>query len=351
MNLQPYEGLKISKLTQVFNNTSATYKFYWFLSIIESVEENKNEIQKSDLFIKMLTLPWYTVNYFKLSFGSQDLIHDAVQEITNREGIPITEKQSVIERKLKNSTKPTTIKTVLHFDKNVPHWFLSPWYRKKSKAEIYSLSKDFTNDPPYALYSDKIIINPKWFSYIKSHAKLLKEFCYWNLVLFLQTRNPNVPDIPNKLIRPAKRNSLSKQRNQYWNEYLKIKKTVPCIFTGKILDPSRYCLDHFIPYAFVSHDLIWNLIPIDPLFNSRKSDKLPSLNLHYPKFFTLQKDAFFTLKNEHGIKKFVEEYHTVFPVLKSENDFEEERFLDIISPLITTAHNNGFEYLENEKYQ
>lgn len=345
MNLPPFDGLKISQLTQVFNNTSATYKFYWFLAIIESIEEGKKEIQKEDLFIKMITLPWYTVNYFKLSFGSQDLIHKTVKEITYTEDIPITEKQSIIKLILKNSTKTSTSKSLFHFDKNVPHWFLSPWYKKSDKSEIYSLSKTFINDPLYALYSDKIVINPIWFAYIKSHAKLLKEFCYWNLVLFLQTRNPNVPDIPNKLIRPAKRNSLTKQRNSYWTEYLKIKQSVPCIFTGKILDPSYYCLDHFIPYAFVSHDLIWNLIPIDPVFNSRKSDKLPSLDNHYRNFFNLQKDAFITLKDAPGRKKFVEEYHTVFPILKNENDFNELRFLDVISPLITTAHNNGFEYL------
>ena len=344
MNLPPFDGLNISKLTQVFNNTVATYKFYWFLSIIESIEENKNEILKQDLFIKMLTLPWYTVNYFKLSFGSHDKIHETIREITYTEGIPIAEKQSIIKFKLKNSSNPLTAKSLRHFDNNVPHWFLSPWYKKSYKPEIYSLSQTFTNDPPYALYKDKIVINPIWFAYIKSHAKLLKEFCYWNLVLFLQTRNPNVPDIPNKLIRPAKRNSLTKQRNSYWTEYLKIKQSVPCIFTGKILDPANYCLDHFIPYAFVSHDLIWNLIPIDPIFNSRKSDKLPSLDNHYRSFFNLQKDAFFTLKDTPARKKFVEEYYTVFPLLNGEDDFNYARFLNVISPLITTAHNNGFEY-------
>ncbi|WP_367268579.1 HNH endonuclease domain-containing protein [uncultured Pedobacter sp.] len=36
-----------------------------------------------------------------------------------------------------------------------------------------------------------------------------------------------------------------------------------------------FAVEHFIPYAFVSHDLIWNLIPADPSFNSRKNNKLP----------------------------------------------------------------------------
>lgn len=348
MNLPPSEDLRISELAQIFNNTSATYKFYWFLAIVNSIEDGKKEITKKDLFVKMLTLPWYTVNYFNLSFGSQDLIHQSIKKILAIEDIPINEKQGEIEKRLKHSCNPTTSKIILHFDKNVPHWFLSPWYKNKNRKEIYSLSTSFTNNAPYALFKNKIVINPTWFPYIISHAKLLKEFCYWNLALFLQVRNPNVPDIPNKLIRPAKRNSLTKQRNQYWNKYLNIRKVVPCIFTGKNINSNNYCLDHFIPYAFVSHDLIWNLIPIDPKFNSQKRDKLPSLKLHYEKFFELQKDAYFTLRQESGIKKFVEEYHTVFPVLNDELDFKQEKFLDVISPLVTTAHNNGFEFLKNE---
>lgn len=295
----------------------------------------------------MLTIPWYTVNYFNISFGSQDLIQQSIQEILTVEPIAINEKQGEIEKKLRSSSNPISSKLIFHFDKNVPHWFLSPWYKNKNKKEIYTLSTSFSNNVPYALHQNKIIINPKWIPYIRSHAKLLKEFCYWNLALFLQVRNPNVPDIPNKLIRPAKRNSLTKQRNQYWSKYLNIKKVVPCIFTGKNIDSKNYCLDHFIPYAFVSHDLIWNLIPIDPQFNSQKSDKLPSLHLHYEKFFNLQKDAYFTLSRDSTIKKFKEEYHTVFPVIKDASDFQIDKFRDVISPLVTTAHNNGFEFLKN----
>ena len=345
MNIPISAELEISNLTQVFNNTSATYKFYWFLSIIDSIESNQREIPKKDLFIKMLSIPWYTVNYFHLSFGSQDLIQNSIKALSVIENIGIAEKQDFIRQTLSYSANAKTKNIISHFDKNVPHWFLSPWFKGSNKNEIYRHSQKLENVVPYALYSEKIIIHPKWFNYIKSHAKLLKEFCYWNLTLFLQVRNPSVPDIPNKLIRPAKRNSLTNQRVQYWNKYLSIKKMVPCIFTGKIIDSNNYCLDHFIPYAFVSHDLIWNLIPIDPTFNSRKSDKLPLLDRHYLKFFLLQKDAYFTLRQDSKITRFAEEYHTVFPVLNDEFDFKQERFLDVISPLVTTAHNNGFEFL------
>ena len=38
-----------------------------------------------------------------------------------------------------------------------------------------------------------------------------------------------------------------------------------------IFEEKNFALDHFIPHAFVSHDLIWNLLPIEKRFNSIKS--------------------------------------------------------------------------------
>jgi CRISPR/Cas system Type II protein with McrA/HNH and RuvC-like nuclease domain len=56
---------------------------------------------------------------------------------------------------------------------------------------------------------------------------------------------------------------------------------VNCIYTQKPLDIGNYALEHFVPYAFVSHDMIWNLIPADPGFNSTKCDKLPSIDRYF----------------------------------------------------------------------
>ena len=48
MNL-PYDlRVSVSKLSSCFRNTSATYKFYWLLAIIESIESGKDEIHKKE---------------------------------------------------------------------------------------------------------------------------------------------------------------------------------------------------------------------------------------------------------------------------------------------------------------
>lgn len=179
------------------------------------------------------------------------------------------------------------------------------------------------------------------------NSKIIKDFCYWNLALFLQIRNPNVPDIPSKLIKPPLRNGLSKQTNQYWKLVFEDKGFVECIFTGNklTLKDRNFALDHFIPHAFVSHDLIWNLVPIDRNFNSSKSDKLPSIEVYFDKFFNLQKMAYEIVRDKNPKNKYIEDYLTIFPILESVDDFNYLRYKESVQPLMTIASNNGFLFM------
>lgn len=341
MNLPFDSKLPIHLLSAVFSNTTATYKFYWLIALVEIAEQDKATILKKELFAKMISNSWYTINYFQLSFGKQDLLQDSVKVLIDLEGLTIDENRDNIQRKLIASKNPETVKILNHFDVNVPHWFLSPWFGGASKKDIYNNSKTFENKCLYALYKEEIIINPEWLEYLKMNANLIKGFCFWNLSLFLQNRNPNVPDIPNKLIKPAIRNSLQKQTKEYWKIVFDELDSIECIFTGNRLsyDEKNFAIDHFVPYAFVSHDLIWNLIPIDKRFNSVKSDKLPSFEKYFERFMKLQKVAFdLHLKNKSK-SKFFDEYLTLFSSL---NQFDEKSFENTVQSLLLIANNNGF---------
>ncbi len=94
LTLPHFTELPVTKLAASFANTSATYKFYWLLAIIESVEQREQHIPKRKLFARMIANAWYTVNYFKVSFGKQDLIQDAVKEILKTEKLTIDIKKS-----------------------------------------------------------------------------------------------------------------------------------------------------------------------------------------------------------------------------------------------------------------
>jgi hypothetical protein len=347
MNLPISQHLQIDKLSSVFSSTSATYKFYWFLAILELVEKDIFYIEKRKIFSRMISNSWYTVNYFQVSFGKQDLIQDAVKAVMKIENLKINENKNIINSVLENTQKIETVKILNHFDKNVPHWFISSWF-SGGRNDIYAHSQNFEHGALYHLQKDYIEINPIWITYLQSNSKILKDFCYWNLLLFLQKRNPNVPDISNKIFKTVTRNSLIKQTNEYWKFVFNELGTVDCIFTNKklVFDEKKYALDHFVPHAFVSHDLIWNLIPIDKNFNSFKSNRLPLIDKYFDKFYTLQKTAFEIVKSHNSKNKYLEEYLSIFPDL-DDSGWDYLRFKETIQPLITIARNNGFSYMKD----
>lgn len=89
MLLPTNSRLPVSALASSFNNTSATYKFYWFLSILQEVELGNSKPAKVDLFARMVANAWYTVNYFHVSFGKQDMLQRAINNLRSIEQITV----------------------------------------------------------------------------------------------------------------------------------------------------------------------------------------------------------------------------------------------------------------------
>ena len=62
------------------------------------------------------------------------------------------------------------------------------------------------------------------------------------------------------------------------------KNNLKCPYTGKPIIED-YSIDHFIPWSFVTHDLLWNLVPVlNRSVNSSKSDNLPSFDKYFSNF-------------------------------------------------------------------
>lgn len=339
----PFDShLPVGKLAAVFNNTSATYKFYWLLAILESLKKDTEIIYKKELFARMVTQPWYTVNYFRLSFGPQDLIHSSISKLQELHGLKENASKGEVLGTILHTTDKETDSILWHFDKNVPFKFLSPWCGTGSASEIMRRSQDESTLALYALHKDSIKIHPEWKGYLMQNSKVLRDFIHWNLTLFLQKRNPNIPDISGKLIKPAVRNSLGKQR-QLWKEIIERLGSIECIYTGKLLTGRAFDLDHFIPYSFVSHDQLWNLIPGDPSFNRSKNSKLPLLEKHFEKYFNLQSLALEVALEINPKNKLLEDYFTVSK--NFDKGLQYDQLYETVHPLITIAHNNGFSYL------
>lgn len=352
MNIPTSDILTTNRLGKIFNNTVATYKYFWFVSIMQIHAKTANlRMDVWDIVIRMVANAWYPIHYFRLSFGKSDSLFDIVMELQKITCIPIDADMEIVIRELHDRLGDSQIKSRLRIlTLNVPYRFLRPWIDTSDDKEMVRRSQTLENVCLYSLHKKAaefyIVLNPEWDLYLHNHYNILMDFAYWNLILFLQVRNPNVPAIPNKLMRPETRNSLSNQ-HRYWDMVMELGGSVHCIYTGKELHPSDYDLDHFIPWSFVSHDLLWNLIPSDDSINSSKSNKLPDLSLFLPKLASLQHRSLRVFINANKSIKVLEDYLSLGYTARELADMSGERFMELyertFKPMSQIALNMGFE--------
>ena len=358
MNTLPHsESLPIETLTRIFRNTSATYKFYWFMGILDLyVKRDITRMNIWDIMVEMTVNAWYPVSYFRLSFGKSDSLRDAIISLQEVHKLPMNINLNELRKWLHSHKNDTQVRQTLGFlPKNVPYWFMRPWIDIADTKEIMRRSQSFENNCLYKLTKDDdtiwVELNPCWLPYLKENYVILKDYAYWNLSSFLQVRNPNVPNIINKLVKAENRQALTRQRN-YWDFVLEHSDGQKCIYTGKPITVGNYDLDHFIPWSFVSHNLLWNLIPADGSVNSSKSDRLPDLNRYLLKLASTQQKAVrICLSENYRGQEILEDYIslgcTPQELIQMDNTTLHNCFARTFNPLSQIALNMGFELWRN----
>lgn len=336
------------RLSRIYDNTTATYKFYWFISIINWICANpgRRRFSFDEIIAGMVAEAWYPIHYFRLSFGKLDSLETIILEIQRQLAIPIdASRESVKSQILKNLNKPEIRKLLYVLSLNVPYRFLSPWIPKATDTQVVEQSQVFLNGCPYAIIDKSIVIDNLWVDYLISNASILKDFSFWNLSVFLQKRNPNVPDIPSKLVRPLQRAPLTRQ-HRFWDRFIESKGSVHCIYTNAELSVGNYDLDHFIPWSFVVHDLLWNLLPSDASINSSKSNCIPSLERYLEPLTKMQHDALRVNFAANPSDKLFEDYLVFRCSISELIDASPEHFFDLFkrefTPMAQTATNMGF---------
>lgn len=345
MILPQNNKLPISYLAEIFNNTTATYKFYWFVAMLDIlVKERKTRISFWEIIAGMVSESWYPIHYFKLSFGKADSLFDRSLEIQNAFQISIESDKKIIKEYLLDNLDNTK-KYLRVFTLNVPYRFLSPWIKYTYDEDVINKSQDFENQCLYAIYGDEIVINDIWVDYLTENYIILRDFAFWNLTEFLQKRNPNVPDVPSKLIKPILRDSLTKQ-HKFWDTYIETVGSINCIYTGKPIFAKQYDLDHFVPWSFVSHNLLWNLIPADPSVNSSKSNNLPPLDVYLKPFADVHHDALKILHTKNPNNTLLEDYLMVYDSVLDLINLPDAEFYNVFRktffPMVQIAENMGF---------
>lgn len=159
MNYQPplHESLTTRELGEALASTTATYKFYWLLALLNRfVRKGESRISVKDLTIGMVVHAWYTVNYFKHSFGRWDSLYEVVRELQSILKIPMdSSKIDDFDLIRYESSKADVSASLKKLAVHVPYRFLSPWIRYISDKDVIARSLQFENQCLYSLNKEK----------------------------------------------------------------------------------------------------------------------------------------------------------------------------------------------------
>jgi hypothetical protein len=257
-----------SALMGVFSPSSkkdTTYKFGFLKSIIDNtynVDENY-QLTFDQLFGKFTEIYWNLILKYKLRQKAPNKVNRTtyleqilyatkekylLQEHIPFESLPEEYKQETI-RQVKIKCKQNVV-GALYGD---------------TKGQFYSFSKK----------EEWIKLNPQMHDFICKHKLLIEKINYFEWAKFLEAANDESDSLKllSKLDASSKRNNLSVYRQILLEEF----GFDTCFYCGKKLKQDNIHVDHFIPWAFIKDDNIWNFVLACPKCNESKNDKLPDI--------------------------------------------------------------------------
>jgi CRISPR/Cas system Type II protein with McrA/HNH and RuvC-like nuclease domain len=323
----------------------------------------------------MIAYAWYPLIEYKLNFGAVDQLNNIVTLIYNKYNRGFNLDSATTEDnilKFLDSIHDREIEDIIvkYIYRYVPTRLLSPFFSEMLKG-IKDYDKDgviehlsqINDDVLYMVNTleKQIYVNDNWFDYIIKNQSIINGWLNYKIIYFLQKRNPNVPAIPFKLKPPLKRDlSIAKKLLNGVLKEIEVKD----IYTNKEFNINNFTrlgeisIDHFIPWSFVQHDELWNLIPTFKSINSSKGNRLPEYNKYIDSFCDFQYKAFNIIISNRSNSKYLIDYININKKLKldsklyynlSENDFKNS-IKSAISPLYQIAYNQGYDIWNNNIY-
>jgi transcriptional regulator with XRE-family HTH domain len=367
----------VSALSRFFKKTTNSYKYLFFISILDILERRQfdaiSPISFREIIVEMLANAWYSHTYFKLSFGLQDKISNKLDSLN----IDISDTKIIFQdtqkRHLRRTISDKPIDDiVLELRRYVPFLLIRPFFEQELKSantgrnrrtnpgddeqKIINLAETLfdVKKPLYrfdaSLYKDCSAINfhPEWIYYIENNYSIVRAWASWEWLKYMQQRNPNVPAVANKLFPPQERGKIEiLNSRKYWQLILG-KTQIRCIYSNQCISLYKFDLDHYLPWSFVAHNQPWNLIPIVPEVNSSKSNHIPA-DKYFNEFVYLQHLGLSISRDIMGNQQWsdcIEPYLLDLKIANENNLIDlqilKSAYQSTLTPLISIAIRQGF---------
>ena len=304
------DGLKIEYFGHLFDNTSECYKMFWFQVIVAKILSGETSASYEEIIDEMIADAWYMVAEYHLNLGPRDNLEFAVNRLVEISGFKASEEKAVVLKYIRNCQDPEVLRYKKILTMNVPYRLQAPFLGFKTddwKVGDKQLIERI-NTYQRLIYkfdrldglNTRIHFDEKWSEYIVRNQVIITGWLKYNLVEYLQRRNPNVPGVIDKLYPPQERKLLDIQK--YWKMIMTVQPVVEIYGNGE-LTVDDISIDHFVPWSYVANDEIWNLHPTTKSINSSKSNNLPRWDVYFNKLSGLEYLSYQLMWRHEGIHK------------------------------------------------
>ena len=250
-------NIDTGRLSQVFVSTSASYKFYWFLAILQLIKESNDDfLSIHSILSRMIVNAWYPINFCHLKLGAGDRVGAVIESLINDFHYDVLIRREKLDAELNHASNAAK-KALWKLADLVPYRFLSPWTGTVDRVLVCkAMAFDDAYNTPYYFETRNgvkgIRFRQLWLDYFLRNNRILQDFVYFNLATYIQRRNPEVSGLLFKIdySQYEKRLSLVKQ-HEFWDEYIQQQGFVHSLYTSRNYESDyRYGLDHFMPWTF-----------------------------------------------------------------------------------------------------
>ena len=170
--------INVEYLYKALDNMTTSYKLFFIKSIIDEIKNNNYEIEFKIIVARMIENSWYMINEYDLNFGKMDRLNFLINNLFT---IDELKDKYTKDSLFKYILKRIDNETVDYLMKYVVYRVIRPTFENdliniKKDAEQQKKIMELSENSNLSIYrvdnkNKKIIINQKWFEYIKNNEK------------------------------------------------------------------------------------------------------------------------------------------------------------------------------------
>jgi hypothetical protein len=210
-NLPFSDSLNTDALSRLFDRTTNSYKYLFFLALLDILQQRNNDapIPLEDVAAEMLARAWRSHREYGLTFGTQDQMIKHLNVLAGAIANP--SRRDIGAAEIKGLMRGQLEDSAIELMRYVPYRLIRPFFEDEVKGlkdtqvnlRIAELADEefSTLKPIYQFDAEhqSLVMHPEWAMYFQEHRTQVQRWAFNEWVEYMDRCNPTVTDVESKL--------------------------------------------------------------------------------------------------------------------------------------------------------